>query len=109
MALIRTLNVSVAQSPSPDVTKYFIYVEEAPTKVTYDSTRFEVLKPATSSAKVVFDLTSLMPAGTSGDFNIGIAPANAFGNVGDMVLGGPVPLDMTAPDPCPAPILWEIV
>ena len=109
MALYKTLNVSVAQSPSPDVTKYLIYVEEAPTKVTYDSMHFEVAKPTTAGAKVVFDLTALMPAGTQGDFNIGIAPANAFGNIGDMVLGGPVPLDLTAPAPCPAPILWEIV
>lgn len=109
MAQYRTLNISVAQSPSPDVSKYFLYVEEAPKAVTYDSLRFEVPKPATAAAKVTFDLTALMPAGTSGDFNIGIAPANAFGNIGDMVLGGPVPLDLTAPEACPAPILWEIV
>ena len=109
MAQFRSLVLRVAQSPSPDVSKYYLFVEQAPAPVTYDSQRFELAKPSTQGEQVVADLSALMPAGTSGAYNIGIAPANEFGNIGDMVKAGDVPLDLTAPAPCPGPILWAIV
>ena len=108
MAQYRKLTLRVDQSPSPDVSKYVLFVEKAPNPVTYGSDSYDIAKPASGGEQVVIDLTALMPAGISGAYNIGIAPANNFGNLGDMVKAGDVPLDKTAPAACQGPILWAI-
>jgi hypothetical protein len=94
MAKIKSVVISFTASDSPDVVGYKLYVEEAPTVVSYDSPSFDMGN--TTSV----DLSSLeLLASKKGVFNLGVSAVDSNGNESDMSLSNDVPLAFVAPNP----------
>jgi len=94
MAKIKSVTVSFPASDSPDVVGYKLYIEEAPTAVSYDSLSFDL------GNNTSVDLSTLEGmAAKKGVFNLGVSAVDSTGNESDMSLSDNVPLGFVAPNP----------
>jgi hypothetical protein len=98
MAKIKGLVISFAPSQSPDVVTNKLYIQEAPTVVSYDSQSFDVGNTAGAEGMIIVDLQTLVP-NVDGVFNIGVAAVDDAGNESDMKTANDIPLDFVAPTP----------
>ena len=91
---IRQATLSFPPSPSPGVKNYFLYMEESPNPVTYESQKWDLGK------RTEVDLSTLDGIEKKdGKFNIGITAADAVGNESSMSKKDNVPLDFLPPNP----------
>ena len=95
MALVQEKILSFEPSDSPDVVGYKMYMEEAPTLVTYDSLSFDLgAKTEGINLAELPDMTT-----KDGVYNIGIVAVDDAGNESSMSVVNDVPLDFQAPNP----------
>ncbi len=99
MANVKTVTMKFPASGSTDVIKYNLYMEEAPTPVTFASEKFDIGNDVVDNI-VSIDL-STVPGMTSkdGKYNFGIAAVDDAGNESSFSLIDNVPIDFVAPDP----------
>lgn len=91
---VKTVDLSFPPSASSDVAGYNIYIEEAPTVVSYDSEKHDIGNTTS------IDLSSLPGMTTKdGAYNIGITAYDSAGNESSMSLLNDVALDFVEPDP----------
>lgn len=96
MSKIKGLTIQFTPSPSPDVVTNKLYVQKAPTVVTYDSQAFDIGNKPGADGYIAVDLKSLLP-NVDGIYNIGVASIDDAGNESDMSTKSDVPLDFVAP------------
>lgn len=94
MAQVKSLIISFEASPSPDVSGYRLFMEEAPAAVGYESEYFDL------GNVTEVDLASLEGMTTkSGTYNLGIVAIDGAGNLSSMSKAEGVVIDFVAPDP----------
>jgi len=92
MGRVKTVTLSFEPSLSPDVVGYVLYMEEAPTTVTYESDSFNL---GDSTSVVIADIPNM---GTlDGHYNFGITAVDDTGNESDMSLISNVKIDLVPP------------
>jgi len=100
MALVKKAMLSFPASDSPDVVGYKLYMETAPTEVTYESPVFDLGNNTTN-----IDLSELPGMTTTdGVYNLGVVAVDDAGNESSMSLAANIPLDFLAPD-SPGPLV----
>ncbi len=93
MAKVKNVTLSFPASGSQDVIGYKLYMEPAPTEVTYTSQSFDL------GNNTSIDLASLPGMSTTdGVYNLGITAIDDAGNESSFSLISDVPLDFLAPD-----------
>ena len=91
---VKQVTISFPASGSPDVVGYKMYIEEAPTEVTYDSESFDL------GNETSVDLSTLPGMTTKdGTYNIGITALDDADNESSMSKISDVALDFVEPDP----------
>lgn len=94
MAIVKTVTITFSGSDSPDVIDYKLYVEEAPTVVSYQSSAVSLGNVTSVDLSTIKELTT-----KDGIYNIGITALDTAGNESSMSLLNDVPLDFAAPNP----------
>ena len=91
---VKDVTISFPASQSPDVVGYKLYVEEAPTPVTYNSEAVDL------GSETTVDLSTVSGMSTKdGTYNIGITVIDDAGNESSMSIANDIALDFVEPDP----------
>ena len=105
MAKIVSKNLTLPQSNSADVVDYKMYIEEAPTALTYDSPSVSLGNDVVDGniEKDLSEYVSMFP--NDAEYNLGFTSVDDIGNESDMVEALNVPFDFVAPNPPGTPII----
>lgn len=95
MAKIKGYTIKFTPSASLDVVTNKVYIEKAPTVVSYTSPSFDVGNVPVGGF-ITVDIKPLVP-NVDGIYNIGVAAVDDAGNESDMKVKNDVPLDFVAP------------
>ena len=92
--VVKKLEISFPPSPSPDVTGYKLFVEEAPNTVTHDSESWDLGNVTTVDLSTLNGMTT-----KDGTYNVGVCAVDDAGNMSSLSVAENIPLDFAAPDP----------
>lgn len=90
MPKIKNYELSFPPSPSKDVVKYKLYIETAPTEITYESPSYDLKKKTSVKLNRILGVVD-------GVFNIGVVAVDDVGNESDFSLLYNVHLDFISP------------
>ena len=93
MASVKKVSLSFPPSDSPDVVSYKLYMEVAPTPVTYTSPSFDLGNNTTVDLSTLPGMTT-----TDNVYNLGVTAIDDAANESSFSLIDNVPLDFLAPN-----------